>query len=273
MRQGRGAPCRREQDATERALAAGDDHVAVEARAELGEPLGPGCGIPDLALFDLDLHEQLEQRGAFQTVLAHLSRASSEDRRCDDELAAGQVDQTEHVAGGGVVLEAVEQPRRLFDPALREAQFCKLREHLDVEARLGGPRHLLERGPKLSFRLGPLAGGEKYAAVVQAAENVDVGRAVAAVELVGSAYPARGAPDLEGAGAGDHRLAARVPTVSGLWSSPASDAAIASSSSAVPSSTLPVSTSAAPISLSAQSSAFGPGASGDRWATASASRP
>ena len=115
------------------------------------------------------------------------------------------------MAGGGVVLEAVKQPHCLFGPALREAQFCELRQHLDVEAGLGGPRHLLERGRKLSFGPGPLASGEKHGAVVQAAENVDVGRAVAAIELVGSTNPARGAPDLERAGAGHHGLAAGVP--------------------------------------------------------------
>ena len=183
---------RRHEDATERPLAAGDDHIAAKARAELSEPPGPRAGLPDLALLDLDLHQQLEQRGALQAVLANLARAAAEDRRGDGELAAGQVDRAERIAGGDVVLEAVEQPRRLLDPALREAQLRELRQHLGVKTGLGGLRHLLERGAKLSLRLDPSAGREENAAVVQAAEDVDVGRTVAAVELVGGANPPRG---------------------------------------------------------------------------------
>ena len=45
---------------------------------------------------------------------------------------------------------------------------------------------------------------------MQTAEDVDVRRAVAAIELVGRADPPRSTPDLDGTRAGDHRLAARV---------------------------------------------------------------
>jgi len=108
-----------------------------------------------------------------------------------------------------VVLEALEQAGSGVDPPLREAQLGEPGECLGVHDRLGRPRDL-DRELELELGLVPAAEREQDRAVVGAAERIQVGVAVAAVEAVGGPDPLGGALELGGQAAGGDGLAARV---------------------------------------------------------------
>ncbi len=128
----------RGEHASKGTLAPGDDRVATEAGAQLGEPVGSRGGRVGRALGDLGLDQQLQRRGALEAPLLEAARASAQNRRGLPRLAPREVDRSDRDGGGGVVLEALDQALRLLDAPLGQAQLGELGQGLAAECALGG---------------------------------------------------------------------------------------------------------------------------------------
>jgi hypothetical protein len=163
-----------DESATDPALGASDHRVTPPARAELRKsPCLISCFAPCAAL-DLRLNEELEQGHSVQTVFADVAQAPTENRRRDRRMTASEVDGRRGVDGGRLIPEALEQPLRLLDSTLGQAQFGQLPERLGVQRGLGRLSHL-QSGQQLCLGLRPLAGRKQDVPVVRAADGVEVG--------------------------------------------------------------------------------------------------
>ncbi len=206
---GGGVLASRDAHAPERPVAARLQQRRAGPLAQLGEALRPRAGLGEVTLLDLGRDEQFDEPRRADGLLAQHAQAPAQECGSRAGLAAGEPDRRERIRGDGVLLEAVEQPRRGVDPALRQPQLRELRHGMGVDRGLRGAGRL--DGPR-ELRLGllPAAEAHEHRAVVGPAQDVQVGRADAAVEAVRRADPLRGALELRDEGADGDRLAARV---------------------------------------------------------------